>query len=185
MTHKTTPLQWAVLFLTVLTTITLDQITKLIVVRNLELYERVVPIPALERVFNFTYTRNTGAAFGLFSSASNVFMVIAFIASIVIIYYYRQVEGQTLSAWLMRIAMGMQMGGALGNALDRVTRGYVVDFIHVFYEPYFDYPVFNIADSAVVIGVLTLIFLLWQEDRKKKQAENPPVESSVLPAEDQ
>ena len=182
---KTTLFQWALLFTVALTVILLDQLTKWIVVNNLSLYETYAPIPAFERFFHFTFVRNTGAAFGLFSFAGNVFMVVAVIASGVIIYYYRQVEGKSLGAWLMRLAMGMQMGGALGNALDRVTRGYVVDFIHVFYEPYFDYPVFNIADCGVVIGVLMLIFLLWQEDKKRKQAEAPPESDLVMPEEDQ
>lgn len=172
--HKTTPAQWALLFGTAAFLLLIDQLTKAWVVANFTLYERKVPIPFLKDVFDFTYTQNTGAAFGLFSSASNIFLVIAVIASSVIIYYYRQVEGQAL---ILRIAMGLQMGGALGNAIDRVTRGFVVDFLHVYYEPFgFDYPIFNVADAAVVIGVLTLVVILWRTDEEKPASVPAPQE---------
>ncbi|NJL92778.1 MAG: signal peptidase II [Anaerolineae bacterium] len=172
MQPRTTPGQWAFLFGIAFLTLLLDQISKAVVVANLALYERRVPIPALADVFNITYTRNTGAAFGILPFASNVFLVIAVVASLFILYFYRKIEGR---AWLIRAALGLQMGGALGNALDRITRGYVVDFLHVFYEPYFNYPVFNLADSAIVIGVGILIILLWREDQQPRTA---PAESS-------
>jgi signal peptidase II len=168
---QTTPTQWIILFGTALTLILLDQITKTLVVQNLELYESWVPIPALKKVFDITYTQNTGAAFGILPSASVVFLTIALIASGVIIYYYREIQG---SAWFVRIIMGLMMGGAIGNAIDRLTRGYVVDFFHVYYEPMgFDYPIFNIADSAIVIGViLLLIYLgLYGEEAPEQTSE--------------
>jgi signal peptidase II len=169
---QTTLAQWALLFGTAGLLLLLDQLTKAWVVANFTLYERQVPIPFLADVFNFTYTQNTGAAFGLFSSASNTFLVIACIATGVIIYYYRKIEGRAL---LLRLAMGFQMGGALGNAIDRVTRGFVVDFLHVFYEPLgFDYPIFNVADAAIVIGVLTLVIILWRTEEKKPEAPPAP-----------
>ncbi len=154
----TTRVHWAFLFGMAALTLLADQITKAAVVANLNLYEDWTPIAALGDFFEITYTQNTGAAFGLFPTASNIFLVIAFIASAAIIYYYRQIRG---NAWLLRAGMGLMMGGALGNAIDRVTRGFVVDFLHVFYEPIgFNYPVFNLADSGIVIGVGLLILLL-------------------------
>jgi signal peptidase II len=161
---KTTLQQWAILFGTALLLIVFDQIAKALVVANLQLYETWIPIPALDAVFEITYTRNTGAAFGLLTSASNVFLVIAVVASAVIIYYYRHVPPK---AWFIRVAMGLQLGGALGNAVDRVARGFVVDFLHLYYEPVgFDWPIFNLADSAIVIGVLLLIILLGREEKQ-------------------
>ena len=176
---QTTIRQWALLFGTALLLIVVDQITKALIVANLELYEVWIPIPALDFIFEITYTQNTGAAFGLLKSASNAFLVIAFIASAVIIYYYRHVHPRAL---MIRVAMGLQLGGALGNAIDRVTRGFVVDFLHVYYEPVgFDFPIFNVADSAVVIGVALLILLLGRaeaqdEARQKDLPESNPQE---------
>jgi signal peptidase II len=163
-TTNTTLQQWAILFGTALLLIVIDQIAKALVVANLQLYEAWIPIPALDAVFEITYTRNTGAAFGLLTSASNVFLVIAVIASAVIIYYYRHVPKEAI---FLRIAMGLQLGGALGNAVDRLTRGFVVDFLHIYYDPIgFDWPIFNLADSAIVIGVLLLIILLGREEKR-------------------
>ena len=156
-------MQWAILFGTALLLIVIDQIAKALVVENLLLYETWIPIPAIDDFFEITYTQNTGAAFGLLKSASNAFLVIAIVASAVIIYYYRQLRSR---AWLLRVAMGLQLGGALGNAVDRVTRGFVVDFLHVYYEPIgFDWPIFNLADAAIVVGVLVLILLLGREEK--------------------
>ncbi len=166
--ERTTP-RWYLLFVTAGCIIGFDQFTKALVVANLDLYEKWIPIDAFGRVFSFTYTRNTGAAFGMFQSGGMLFLVLAVIASFAILYYYRQIEG---SAWLVRLALGLQLGGALGNAIDRVTRGYVVDFLHVYYEPHFDFPVFNIADSAIVTGVLILIALLWNADSKENPQED-------------
>lgn len=153
--------------------ILLDQLTKSWIVANFSLYETRTPIPALKEVFNMTYTQNTGAAFGMFQSAGNFFLIVAVVATVVIFYYYRQIRG---SAWLMRGAMGLQLGGALGNAFDRITRGYVVDFLHVFYDPLgFDYPIFNLADSSIVIGVVVLVILIWlEDDPTQAKTDNPP-----------
>jgi signal peptidase II len=165
---RTTPFQWSILFGTALILIGLDQIAKALVVRNLELYETWVPVPAFKDFFDITYTQNTGAAFGMLPSASVVFLLIAIIASAVIIYYYREVKGD---AWFLRMTMGLMMGGAIGNAIDRLTRGFVVDFLHVFYDPLgFDYPIFNFADAAIVIGVLLLLLLRKYE---QDQATSP------------
>lgn len=169
---KPTPLQWGILFGTACLLILTDQLTKAWVVANFALYESKTPLPFLKDVFAFTYTRNTGAAFGMFQNASHFFLVVAVIATGIIIYYYRQIEGD---AWALRVALGLQMGGAIGNALDRLTRGYVVDFMHVFYDPLgFDFPIFNVADSAVVVGVGLLIWVMWGY-------EEPPEKSDGLP----
>lgn len=160
--------RWSLLFGIAIFIILADQLTKTLVVANLSLYERWIPIDALSRVFSITYTRNTGMAFGMFQSGGMLFFLLAIIASLAIVYYYRKITG---NAWLVRVAMGLQLGGAMGNAIDRLTRGYVVDFLHVYYEPHFDFPIFNIADSAVVIGVLLLILILWHTDENPQTTE--------------
>ena len=177
--NHTSRLHWAILFGVALTLIVIDQIAKAIIVANFELYETWIPIPALGRVFDITYTQNTGAAFGMFSSAGTFFLIVAGIATLVIIHYYRQIDED---AWPLRLAMGMQLGGALGNAIDRLTRGFVVDFIHVHYQPHFDYPVFNIADGSIVIGVGMLLLLIWREDREKTRQQEA---LAVVPEEEQ
>jgi len=174
---RTTPQQWAILLGTALLLIVFDQIAKALVVANLQLYESWIPIPALDAFFEITYTQNTGAAFGLLKSASNVFLVVALVASVVIIYYYRHIPAD---AKFLRIAMGLQLGGALGNAVDRLTRGFVVDFLHVYYEPLgFDWPIFNVADSAVVIGVLLLIILLGRESKEDVESDQHDLPEST------
>lgn len=158
-----TPLQWVLLFGVAALTIITDQISKWIVVQSLDYGETWVPIPALKRIFDITYTRNTGAAFGMAQEFGNIFLLIAVVVVGAIVYYYRKLP---TGSWLVRLTLGLQMGGALGNALDRITRGYVVDFFHVH-----GYPIFNVADSSIVVGVVVLVALLWWEDRKIAKKE--------------
>lgn len=156
-----TLLQWLVLFGVATTTFAIDHLTKWIIVQSLEVRETWVPLPFLENIFDITYIRNTGAAFGLAQRFGNVFLVIAIVVTGVIIHYYRRLPH---NYWILRIALGMMMGGALGNAADRVIRGYVVDMFHLH-----GWPIFNIADSVVVMGVLIWVIVLWWEDRPKSQ----------------
>jgi signal peptidase II len=149
--------QWVFLFSIAGLTILVDQLTKWVIVRNLDYGETWTLVKALENVFDLTYTRNTGAAFGLAQDFSNLFLLIAVIVVGAIVYYYRRLPK---GVWWIRVALGLQMGGALGNALDRVVRGYVVDFFHFHF-----WPIFNIADSAIVLGVVLLVIVLWWQDR--------------------
>ena len=110
---------------------------------------------------------NKGAAFGIFQEGSMVFTVLAFIVSAAIIYYYPQVSSQD---WPLRLAMSMQLGGAIGNLIDRLTIGHVTDFISVG-----TFPVFNIADSSISVGcVVLLLGVWWQERNAKKEKLLPP-----------
>jgi signal peptidase II len=153
-----------------------DQIAKAVVVANLNLYETWMPVQALEPVFNFIHIRNTGAAFGIFPDGGLFFTVVAFVVIGVIIHFYRQLPEHSL---LIRTALGLQLGGAVGNLIDRLRQGYVVDFFN-----FKVFPVFNIADSAIVVGVLLLVFLLWQEDRREDQRLHAEAAPSH-PAEDE
>ncbi|MCI0712725.1 MAG: signal peptidase II [Chloroflexi bacterium] len=161
MEHATTWKDWAILLGVALLTIILDQITKWIVVQSLDYSETWEPIAALSGIFDITYTRNTGAAFGMAREFGGIFLIIAIAVVGAILYYYRTLpEGNVL----MRIALGLQMGGAVGNAVDRVTRGFVVDFFHLH-----GWPIFNIADSAIVVGVVVLIITMWWYERQQEQ----------------
>ncbi len=142
--------------------IALDQISKAIVRAKIPFYGEWMPIEWLAPYFRFVNWENTGAAFGLFQSGGLVFAILAVVISIFIIYYYPQIP---LNETLSRIAMAMQMGGALGNLVDRIVFGPVTDFIAVG-----EFPVFNIADSSITIGVGLLILSLWVNERREKKS---------------
>ena len=116
-------------------------------------------IPVIEDVFEFEYAENCGAAFGLMrdnspAARAAVFGVAAIAAVGVLFWLFFQGRGGALFAW----SVPLVAGGALGNFTDRMRYGYVVDFIHFHYEPLsFDYPTFNVADIAIVIGVALLV----------------------------
>lgn len=157
--------RWAFLFLVAALTILADQVSKAYVVDHLALHESWMPFAFIEPLFRFTHVHNTGAAFGMFPEGSNVFVVIAAVVSVIIIYYYHQIPA---GAWIVRLALGLQMGGALGNVVDRLRQGYVVDFFHVEY-----WPVFNVADSCIVIGVVLLAFEMLREEWKARRHSLP------------
>ncbi len=134
--------------------VVLDQVTKVIAVRTLLGQPPVVVIP---NVFDFSLVYNTGAAFGFLSSASgwqNVFFVaVAAGVSLVILTMLRRLDATDRQSAL---AFALILGGALGNLIDRIRLGYVIDFIHWFYRDW-HWPHFNIADSAITIGVVLLV----------------------------
>lgn len=160
-----------------LLTLGIDQLTKWLVVRELAYLQTWEIAPVLRGVFDITYTRNTGAAFGMAQQFGDVFLLIAVVVVAAILYYYRQLPA---GVWGMRVALGLQMGGAVGNALDRVTRGYVVDFFHLH-----GWPIFNVADSAIVVGVGLLIITMWWHDRQMAQAASTAAPPPSEPAEQQ
>ncbi len=134
-------------------TLVLDQISKRVVMTSFRVGESWNPVAALERWVSLTYVTNTGAAFGLFPDYGGVFMVIAVVVVVaIIVYYYRYLPGEQ---WLVQISLGLQLGGAMGNLLNRLFYGHVIDFID-----FKVWPVFNVADSSVFIGVVILAFQL-------------------------
>lgn len=142
--------------------VALDQVTKYLVVSRLGLYESWAPIPALAGVLEIHYITNTGVAFGLFQRGGFIFKLLPILISAVILYYYMNLSA---GQWLIRLALGLQMAGALGNLIDRLRIGHVIDFIHV---PY--WPVFNVADSAVTTGTVLLVLLLLREEWRERRA---------------
>ncbi len=138
-----------------------DIITKRIVEAQIPLY---TSIPVIGFYLSWTHTQNTGAAFSLFQNGGVFFIVVALVVSAVILYYAPRLPA---GDWLARVALGLQLGGAIGNLLDRLRQGYVTDFIHFqIPEIGFDWPVFNIADSAIVVGVILLIAASLLRDNK-------------------
>lgn len=137
-----------------------DQISKGLVVARVGLGQSVELASWLAPVFQITHITNTGVAFGLLPGMSDLFVVIALVVVAILLFYYRQLpRGQ----WLVRAALGLQLGGALGNLLDRLIRGSVVDFVDVNFWPLREWPVFNVADASIVAGVVFLGISLLRE----------------------
>ena len=141
-----------------------DQLSKHLVAARLAEGQSWDIVPWLAPVFRITHTTNTGAAFGLFPRWGNLFIVVAAAVIVAIIVYHHQVtDGQRL----MRMSLGLQLGGAIGNLVDRLVRGSVVDFIDLSFWPLHEWPVFNLADASIVTGVTLLALLvLWEERRE-------------------
>lgn len=123
-----------------------DRIAKIIIATRVAIEQR---IPLVDHLLWITHVRNRGAAFGLLTRFTPVLLVVSLVVAGLLIYYYRRTPADRLAT---RIAIALIFGGALANAYDRGTAGSVVDFIEV---PY--WPVFNLADSAITIGVTTLV----------------------------
>lgn len=142
---------WILLALLV---VALDQFSKWWIRSLLDLYEAIPLFPGLQII----YVRNLGAAFSFLSSAGGwqrwFFIVLSVLASIVIIYWLRRLPRQR---WMEALGLSLVLGGAVGNLVDRLWLGYVVDFIDVYYKAW-HWPVFNVADSAITVGVAIMIF---------------------------
>lgn len=135
--------------------IVLDQVTKQLVVNGLNLYQVIPLLPTL----NLTRMHNTGAAFSILSDAPPLFFItLGLIVSVgVLVWLRRNPSGQKT----MTLALVLVLGGALGNVIDRATRGYVVDFID-FHVGDWHWPAFNVADIAIVCGAGLLILDMLQ-----------------------
>lgn len=156
--------------------LTLDQTTKWLVSTRLELYQAWAPVPSLADWFTITYTTNTGAAFGLFKDWALVFIVVAIIVIVTIFYYQQHLEG---GQWLLRVALGFQLGGATGNLVDRLRLGgQVIDFLDLRRVPIINihWPVSNFADISIVIGVGLLILVMLREPESTGQKALAPPE---------
>jgi signal peptidase II len=154
------------LFLVAGVVIAADQITKAYIRANFtEGVDMWAPWPWLMPYARILYITNTGVAFGMFQGMGSIFMVLAIIVSVAILYYFPHVPA---ADWTLRVAMGLQLAGAMGNLIDRVLfQGRVTDFISVG-----DFPVFNIADASITIGVLILLLgITIQEQQQKKTAQ--------------
>lgn len=163
--------KWVVLFVMIALTLAVDQATKRIIIAQLQLGESVQPIPALAPVFQLTRSENTGAAFGFLAHASDIFLIIAIIVVIAMIAFYPRIPA---SARITRYATGLVCGGALGNAIDRIDHGAVIDFIH-YTIPGVISNVSNLADHAIVFGVLLILFESWRTDSAKEAPAQPEV----------
>jgi len=152
-------LVWLVLSIVLLA---LDQITKWVVSTEMSLYQTIDILP----VFNFTYVHNYGAAFSFLSEAGGwqkyFFSTIAVTISVLLIYWLKKLPATNK---LLCSAYALVLAGAIGNLIDRLVHGYVIDFLHVYYQQY-DFPVFNIADVAISIGAALLLLDAFFEQKE-------------------
>ena len=160
------PTIWILVSVAVVT-LAADQLTKHLVRSNLAIGESW----PREGFFRFTHGTNTGTAFGLFPDQTLLLTVASVFAIGFIIYFYRAHGGQT---WLSGLNVGLLLGGAFGNLIDRVVAQKVTDFIDV--GPW---PIFNIADSAVVVGITLLIASMVLFDNTEPAADEPVDEEST------
>jgi len=141
----------------------LDQATKFYVDAHFRLHESV---PVIRGLFHLTYIRNKGAAFGILADSAvriPFFITVSIVAMLGIIWYIRRIrEDQRLAVY----ALSLVFAGAFGNLIDRIRLGEVIDFLDVFWQRH-HWPAFNIADSAITIGVALLFLEMWREDRNK------------------
>jgi signal peptidase II len=141
--------------LLMLLVVVVDQASKAIVVRNIGLHDYV---PLIDGLLSLSHVRNHGAAFGLLSDwnipyQSLLLSTLSLLALGAIAAYFVRLPK---SAWLPRLSLSLVLGGAVGNVIDRLRLGYVVDFVHVYWRDY-QWPDFNVADSAITVGVALLV----------------------------
>ncbi|APH05330.1 signal peptidase II [Bacillus weihaiensis] len=143
--------------------IAIDQITKWYIVKNMELGEN---IPVIENFLYITSHRNTGAAWGILAGQMWFFYIITAIVIVGLIYYIQKYARENK---VMGLALGLMLGGAIGNFIDRLFRKEVVDFINTYIFSY-NFPIFNVADSALCVGVgLLFIHMLFFEGKQEKE----------------
>ena len=141
-----------------------DQVSKQVVIANMQLFDSIDLLP----FFNLTYVRNYGAAFSFLSDAGGwqrwFFTFIAVVISCVLAVWLARNSKTQLK---LNLALSLVLAGAIGNLIDRSIYGYVIDFLHLYYQNW-HYPAFNIADSAICIGAALLIWDSFSNDEVKK-----------------
>lgn len=144
----------------------LDQVTKYLALMHLK---PVGSITFVEGFMDFTFVENRGVAFGMFSGQKWFILLLTGVIVAVMVYYFVRLPHSRQFQWV-RGAMVLVLAGAVGNMIDRIFRGYVVDF---FEFTFFDWPVFNVADIYVVVGVILLailiLFVVKEEPKDKKE----------------
>lgn len=144
--------------------ILVDQWTKWIVDKKMEVYES---IPIIENFFYLTSHRNKGAAWGILQGHMTFFYIITVVVIVGIIYYMQK---HAKDNRLLAISLSLLLGGAIGNFIDRLVRKEVVDFLDFIIINY-DFPIFNVADSALTIGVILILIVTFLDERKAKKGK--------------
>lgn len=132
-------------------------------------------VPVIAGLFDFYLAHNTGAAFSFLASHPGVITAISVVVVVIILVWSRTLPHDAVWA---RFAMGLFIGGGLGNITDRIRFGYVVDFLHVYYREWY-WPTFNVADSAITIGIVVLVYVMLftkEFEASRTPAGTPPSE---------
>jgi signal peptidase II len=149
-------------YLIAILVILLDQVTKWLIVSKMAFGDS---IPIINNILYITSHRNRGAAWGILQGQMWLFYAITLVVIFAIIYY---IQKAAKGKWLLGISLALMLGGAIGNFIDRVFRKEVVDFIHTFIFGY-NFPVFNVADSSLCIGVVLLMIVMLRDERETKE----------------
>ena len=139
----------------------LDRVTKIAVETGLAVGSSIDVVGEWIRI---THVTNSGAAFGLLPERTTLLSILSVLAVVAIVYYYRRLAADSR---LVAATLGMQLGGAFGNLIDRVGQGYVVDFVDVGIPNGLRFWSFNVADSSIVVGIITVTALLWLQERRQ------------------
>ena len=158
-------LKYKILTLLTVLVVVLDQVTKSMILQRFGLG---MTIPVIPNYFNLTYVQNQGAAFGFLAQSDPsfrvpFFMIVPTIALVSIGVIFRRLPDGDLK---MASALSLVVAGALGNLIDRLALGFVVDFLDFHWQWGYHFPAFNVADSAICIGVGLLMLDLFQKDKK-------------------
>lgn len=149
----------------------IDQMTKFYFNTRFELYETVDVIPP---VLNWTLAYNYGAAFSFLADAGGwqkyFFAILGLVVAVFIIGYLRQIPR---TAKVLSLGLALVLGGAIGNVIDRFIHGYVIDFIHVHYADVWHYPIFNIADIGICVGMVLVVWDMLFLEKKRQQNHKP------------
>ena len=152
--------------------VTVDQVTKLYIHTQFNHGESYTII---QHFFDFTYIRNEGAAFGIFSNSPETFRTLFFLSipPVAMILIFLMLKGlpDTETKSLQTLALSSIFGGALGNYIDRLRFGYVVDFLDFHWGPAYRFPAFNVADSTIVIGISVLFIIMSLEARAEMKTK--------------
>lgn len=149
-------------YLMAVVVIAIDQLTKWLIIKQMDLYEQ---IQIIEGFFRITSHRNKGAAWGILQDQMLFFYIITVIVVIGVVYY---MEKYAKGDRFLSISLSLILGGAIGNFIDRLVRKEVVDFLDFIIFGY-DYPIFNIADSALVVGVILFAIVTFIDEKKRGQ----------------
>lgn len=157
---------YLIFFITALVIIALDQVTKILVVSNLQLHDSV---PLVNGFLNLVHVRNPGAAFGFLAKAPawfrSVFFIAVTVGAILLILYYLKQTGAGEKNQV--VALSLIFAGAVGNLIDRIRFGEVIDFIDVYISTH-HWPAFNVADSAISVGALLLLLSILKRPKDKQ-----------------
>lgn len=144
--------KYLIIFSTALTIILIDQIAKFLIKANFDLNQN---LQIIKNIFHITYINNFGAGFGILQQQTSILISISLIVIGVIFYFMDKVKNKEL---LLQLLIGFILGGTIGNLIDRIAYGYVIDFLD-----FRIWPIFNFADSFVTIGVIGLIVYFWRK----------------------